>query len=173
MTTLTDMQWFAIQARPTAEAVAEFSLRSMSIETLLPLVRRPVRHATRAARLVVRALFPGYLFARFCAADSLRAVTYSRGVVRVVGAGDSPIPVEDAIIKSIRARIGAEGCVELIEHGLGANDRVRITSGPLAGWSGVFERELSDSQRIVILIEALQQGRVVISRDLLELVDAA
>jgi hypothetical protein len=63
--------------------------------------------------------------------------------------------------------------VELIEHGLGANDRVRITSGPLAGWSGVFERELSDSQRVVILIEALQQGRVVISRDLLEMANAA
>ena len=117
MTTLTDMQWFAIQAHPTAEAVAEFSLRSMSFETLLPLVRRPLRHAARTARLVVRALFPGYLFARFCAADSLRAVTYSRGVVRVVGTGDRPIPVEEAIIASIRARIGADGCVELIERG--------------------------------------------------------
>ena len=167
------MQWFAIQAHPCAEAAAEFNLRSLSIETLLPVVRRPIRHATRVARLTVRALFPGYLFARFCAADSLRSVTYCRGVVRVLGAGDRPIPVEDAIIESIRARIGAEGCVELIEHGLGANDRVRITSGPLAGWSGVFESELSDSQRVVILIEALQQGRVVISRDLLELAEAA
>ena len=40
------MQWFAIQAHPTAEAAAEFSLRSMSIETLFPIVRRPVRHGT-------------------------------------------------------------------------------------------------------------------------------
>ncbi|HEY5703940.1 MAG TPA: transcription termination/antitermination NusG family protein [Terrimicrobiaceae bacterium] len=173
MKTLTEMQWFAIQAHPCAEAAAEFNLRSLSIETLLPVVRRPVRHATRRPRLVARALFPGYLFARFCAADSLRAVTYSRGVVRVVGAGDHPIPVEDAIIADIRTRIGADGCVELIERGLGANDRVRITSGPLAGWSGVFERGLSDSQRVVILIEALKQGRVVISRDLLELAHAA
>jgi transcriptional antiterminator RfaH len=173
MMTLTEMQWFAIQAHPCAEAAAEFSLRSLSIETLLPVVRRPVRHATRATRLVVRALFPGYLFARFSAADSLRAVIYSRGVVRVLGAGDRPIPVEEAIIQSIRTRIGANGCVELIEHGLGVNDRVRITSGPLAGWSGVFERELSDSQRVVILIEALQQVRVVVARDLLEPADAA
>jgi len=170
---LTDMQWFAIQAHSTAEAAAEFSLRSLAIETLLPLVRRPVRHATRAARLVARALFPGYLFARFCAADSLRAVTYSRGVVRVVGAGDRPIAVEDSIIESIRARMGVDGCVELIEHGPAINDRVRITSGPLAGWSGVFERELSDSQRVVILIETLEQGRVVIPRDFLELSEAA
>ncbi len=171
--TLAGKQWFAIQAHPCAEAAAEFSLRSMSMETLLPLVRQPVRHATRAPRLVVRALFPGYLFARFCAADSLRAVTYSRGVVRVLGAGDSPTPVEEAIVASLRARIGADGCVELEEHRPRISDCVRITSGPLAGWSGVFERELSDSQRVVILIEALQQGRVVISRDLVELSDAA
>ena len=168
-----DTHWFAVQAHSRAEAAAEFGLRSLSIETLLPLVCRPLHHATRAARHVVRALFPGYLFARFCVAESLRAVTYCRGVVRVLGAGNRPIPVEDAIIASIRERIGEDGCVALDERRFGVRDCVRIISGPLAGWSGVFERELSDSQRVVILIEALQQGRVVISRDLLELSDAA
>lgn len=170
---LVGMRWFAVQAHSRAEAAAEFGLRSLSIETLLPLVCRPLHHATRAARQAVRALFPGYLFARFCIAESLRAVTYSRGVVRVVGAGGRPIPVEDAIIASIRARIGEDGCVALDERRLSVRDCVRIISGPLAGWSGVFERELSDLQRVVILIETLQQGRVVISRDLLELSDAA
>lgn len=126
------MHWFAIQAHPCAKTAAEFSLRSLSVETMLPVVRRPRPHATRAARLVVRALFPGYLFARLCAADSLRAATYSRGVVLVVPAGDRPIPVEEAIIASIRARIGATGCVELEQHRLGDRDRVRITSGQRA-----------------------------------------
>jgi transcriptional antiterminator RfaH len=168
-----ETHWFAVQAHSRAEAIAEFGLRSLSIETLLPLVRTPVHHATRAARHVVRALFPGYLFARFCVAESLRAVAFSRGVVRVLGAGGRPIPLEDAIIASIRARIGEDGYVALDERRIGVKDYVRIISGPLAGWSGVFERELSDSQRVVILIETLQQGRVVISRDLLELSDAA
>jgi transcriptional antiterminator RfaH len=168
-----ETHWFAVQAHSRAEAAAEFGLRSLSIETLLPLVRRPVHHARRAARHVVRALFPGYLFARFCVAESLRAVTFSRGVVRVLGAGGRPVPVEDSIIASIRERIGEHGCVALDERRFGVRDCVRIISGPLAGWSGVFERELSDSQRVVILIETLQQGRVVISRDLLELSDAA
>lgn len=165
--------WFAVQARSRAEAAAEFGLQSLSIETLLPLVRRPLRHARRVARYRVRALFPGYLFARFCVAESLRAVSFSRGVVRVLGAGAHPIPVEDSIIASIRERMGEDGCVALDERRFGIRDCVRITSGPLAGWSGVFERELSDSQRVVILIETLQQGRVVISRDLLELSDEA
>jgi transcriptional antiterminator RfaH len=174
MTITDDMQWFAIQTRPNAEAAAESQLRALLIDTLLPLARRPVRHATRAPRLVLRPLFPGYLFARFCAAVSLRAVNYSRGVLRVLGsASDSPWPIDDAIVAAIRERLDPQGCVELVERPFGAGDSVRITAGPLIGWSGIFDSELSDAQRVVIFIETLQQGRVVIRRDCLELSDAA
>lgn len=167
------MQWFAIQARPGAEAAAESNVRALGIGTLLPLVRRPVHHATRVPRMVLRPLFPGYLFGRFCAAASLRAVNYSRGVLRVVGGGGQPWPVDDPIIADIQQRIGPEGCVELGERPFRAGDSVRITVGPLCGWAGVFDSELSDARRVVILIETLQQGRVVIGRDCLELSEAA
>jgi transcriptional antiterminator RfaH len=172
MTTTDEMQWFAIQARPGAEVVAELNLRALPIETLLPLARRLVHHATRTPRMVLRPLFPGYLFGRFCAAASLRAVTYSRGILRVVG-GERPWPVDDAIVADIRERIGPDGCVELVERPLRVGDQVRIIAGPLSGWDGVFDSQLSDAQRVVILIETLQQGRVVIRRDCLELLNAA
>lgn len=173
MTTSDEIHWFAIQTRPNAEAAAEAQLRALPIETLLPLARRPVRHATRAPRMVLRPLFPGYLFARFCAAVSLRAVNYSRGVLRVLGSADRPWPLDDSIVAGIRERVGQDGCVELDERQFGAGDSVRITAGPLAGWSGIFDCELSDAERVVILIETLQQGRVVIGRGCLELSEAA
>lgn len=169
-----EMQWFAVQARPNAEAIAEAQLRALPVETLLPFARRAVRHATRTARLVARPLFPGYLFAHFSAPVSLRAVRSSRGVVRVLGAAhDRPWPMDDAVIDSIRARLGGDGCVELRERPFSAGDPVRVTAGPLAGWSGIFDSELSDAERVIILIETLQQGRVVLRRDYLELSDAA
>ncbi|HEX3599612.1 MAG TPA: transcription termination/antitermination NusG family protein [Lacipirellulaceae bacterium] len=173
MTTSDEIQWFAIQARPSAEAAAESNLRALPIETLLPMVRRPVHHATRTPRMVLRPLFPGYLFGRFFAATSLRAVSYSRGVLRVIGGAGRPWSVDDAIIAEIRGRIGPEGCVELAQRQFGAGDSVRITTGPLTGWCGIFDSELSDAQRVVILIETLQQGRVVVRRDSLELSEAA
>jgi transcriptional antiterminator RfaH len=173
MTTSDEIQWFAIQARTGAETVAELNLRELPIETLLPLARRPVHHATRTPRMVLRPLFPGYLFGRFCAADSLRAVSYSRGVLRVVGGGDRPWPVDDAIVADISERIGPEGYVELAERPFGVGDSVRITAGPLTGWSGIFDSELSGAERVVILIETLRQGRVVVRRDSLELSEAA
>jgi len=67
MTTHDEIQWFAIQARPGAEAAAESNLGALPIETFLPLARRLVHHATRTPRMVLRPLFPGYLFGRFCA----------------------------------------------------------------------------------------------------------
>src|SRR6478672_2468090 len=169
MTTSDEIHWFAIQSRPGMEAAAQSNLRAVPIETLLPLARRPVHHATRTPRLVLRPLFPGYLFGRFCAAALLRAVSYSRGVLRVVGGGGRPWPVDDAIVADILKRIGPEGCVELPERPFSAGDSVRITTGPLAGWSGIFDSELSAAERVVILIETLQQGRVVVRRDSLEL----
>jgi len=123
--------------------------------------------------MVLRPLFPGYLFARFCLAVSLRAVKYSRGVSRVVGGVGQPWPVNEAIIADIRERIGPDGCVEMHERSFRMGDQVCITAGPLAGWSGIFDSELSDAERVVILIETLQQGRVVIRRDCLELSEAA
>jgi transcriptional antiterminator RfaH len=173
MTTSDEIQWFAIQARPGAEAAAESNLQKLPIETMLPLTRRPVHHATRKPRMVLRPLFRGYLFGRFSAAASLRAVTYTHGVLRVVGGGGWPWQVDDAIIADIRERIGPEGCVEMGERPFGPGDSVRITVGPLAGWSGIFDSQLSDAERVVILIETLQRGRVVVRRDALELSEAA
>src|SRR5260370_28459916 len=92
------------------------------------------------------ATLPGLSLWALCAADSLRAVSYSRGVLRVVGGGDQAWPVDDAIVADIRDRLGPEGCVEIGERPFRVGDSVRITGGPLSGWAGIFDCELSDAQ---------------------------
>jgi transcriptional antiterminator RfaH len=159
------LHWFAVQAKPASEALAETNLRLQHMETLYPQVQKVVRRRGRKSRNVKRPFFPGYLFARFAPADSLRSVTYSLGVTRVVGTREQPLPVEDAIIDDIRERMDARGCVTLEEPALKAGDSVDIMDGPFCGWSGVFERELSDGQRVVILLQALEQCRLVVDRD--------
>ncbi len=172
-TILDELHWFAVQTRPGSEAVAESGLRALGVETLLPRMRRLMRHATRTPKMAVRALFAGYLFARFCPAEFLRAVRCSRGVLRVPGAGGRPWIVDEAIIASLRERLGPGGIVELAERPFRSGDSVKVTAGPLAGWCGIFDRQMSDAQRVVILMEALQQGCVVMPRDCLELANAA
>jgi transcriptional antiterminator RfaH len=162
-----DQKWFAIQAKTAGERLAQASLAQLGLETLLPLMRRNPA-GWRARRNPVKALFPGYLFARFCADTHLRAATYARGVLRVVSARERPLPVEEPIIESLRARMDNMGCVALEVRPFTRGQLVRITAGPCAGWQGVFDSALGDAQRVVILLEALQHGRLVVRADWVE-----
>jgi transcriptional antiterminator RfaH len=167
-----DPQWFAIQAKTSGERLAEASLAQLGLETLLPLTRRNPA-SWRARRNPVKALFPGYLFARFCAGTQLRAARYARGVLRVVSARERPLPVEEPIIESLRGRMDEVGCVALQVRPFTRGQSVRISAGPFAGWQGIFDSTLGDSQRVVILLEALQHGRLVVQADLVERCAAA
>jgi transcriptional antiterminator RfaH len=162
-----DPQWFAIQAKTAGERLAEASLAQLGLETLLPLTRRNPA-GWRAKRNPVKALFPGYLFARFCADTNLRAATYAFGVLRVVSVREKPLPVETEIIESLRERMDNLGCVALEVRPFTKGQRVSITTGPFAGWQGVFDSALGDAQRVVILLETLQHGRLVVPADWVE-----
>src|SRR6476646_12083078 len=147
MDCLQHYNWFAIQAKPCQEEVAESVVSSLALETFLPRVRRE-RFSRCSWRYEVRPLFPGYLFARFCPVRHLHAVRYSRGVRRVVGAGDTPLPVEEEIVSGIRGRTDGDGCVRLEERSWVPGDVVSLQDGPLRGWTGIFERELDDRRRV-------------------------
>ena len=173
MSDLDDTTWFALHVRSGAEASAEARLHELEIETLLPLMSRKVRHARRVT-VIKQPLFIGYLFARFCAAEMLRLVNYSHGVIRVLGNQQGPCALPISVIDSIRERIGADGCVRLNERRMAPGDLVRITEGPLSGWSGLFEQEMSDASRVAVLIETLQpQCRVVVRREALVPLEAS
>jgi transcriptional antiterminator RfaH len=162
-----DSQWFAIQTKTCGERLAQASLAQLGLETLLPLTRRAPA-GWRARRNPVKALFPGYLFARFCAELNLRVVMYAHGVVRVVSAGEQPLAVEVPIIDSLRARMDASDCVKLEAQPFTRGEPVSIKAGPFAGWRGVFDKSLSDAQRLVIFMDAVHRGRLVVRADWVE-----
>ncbi len=164
-------QWFAIQTKPGAEVIADHTLGTLGLETLLPMVRKSFRRNERRC-CRVRPFFPSYCFARFQPQVHLHCVRYSRGVLRVVGTGETPWPVEESIIEDIRGRVGEDGLIRVTTQPLQAGDRVRICQGPFAGWAGIFDREMDDRVRVVILLEAINLARVVLERDSLELAEA-
>jgi hypothetical protein len=43
-----------------------------------------------------------------------------------------------------------------------------IQEGPLRGLSGIFQRELGDQRRVVLLLEALNQAQVLVESFTLE-----
>ena len=93
-------------------------------------------------------------------------VKYLAGVTGLVSAGADPIVVPELIITEIRSR-GVNDVVEIREVPFDSGQPVRVVEGPFRGFEAIFERYLSSSERVAILLEAVQtQGiRVVMPTD--------
>ena len=155
------MHWYAVRTKPNQERQAELSVQRVGVETFYPQMkeRRVIR---RREQMIIGSLFPGYLFARLNMAVHYRAAKYARGVLDLVAFGSIPAIVDDEIIEGMRARL-RDGCLTLPAPALTPGEVVRIQAGPLQGLEAVFEREMSDHQRIVLLLRTLTyQARVVL-----------
>ena len=88
----------------------------------------------------------------------------------MVGFGDGPTPVEDEIIDLIKSRVGKDGFVQFNEElKLKRGDKVVIRDGPLANLVGIFERDVEDGDRVLMLLTAISyQGHVTVERELLK-----
>lgn len=163
-----DINWFAVQCKPWHEPFGAETVETLGLESFFPQCQRNKKICGKM-RSVIEPLFPGYFFARFCPRLSLQAIRYSRGVLRIVGAGDTPLAIEDEIIEGIRARRNEEGFVALSDPPWRTGDRVMIEEGPFEGLTGIFQAELDGKDRILLLLEALGQARMVLQRDAVSL----
>jgi transcription termination/antitermination protein NusG len=146
--------WFALVSRPRHEKVVAEALNSKGLETFLPLVQRRHQYGRRSREFDVP-LFPGYLFCRFNVLHRL-PVIMTPGIVRIVGAGSDPIPVNDVELTSLQ--IATRERIPVHPHPfLRGGARVAITAGPLAGLEGIVVKE-KDPLRIVVSIGLLQRS---------------
>ena len=162
-------QWHVIFTNPKQEDRADSNLRAWGVETLHPKLRtHRLNTFTGAPTYITKPLFPRYLFAKFNVGKQLAKISFTRGVHHVVSFGGQPVSVDEEIIQTVNSRIDKSGFVKMDEE-LKEGDKVVIKAGPLRDFQGIFERQLKDNDRISILLTTISyQGRLVISRDLLE-----
>lgn len=162
-------RWYALQTHALQEERAAENLNAWGVETFAPKYKeRRSNQYTGRPVYFTRSLFPRYMFARFDAGRMLRKVWFTRGVAKVVGFGNGPSPVEDEIIELIKSRVGEDGFVQFNEE-LKRGDKVVISAGPLVTLEGIFERDLEDGDRVLLLLTAISyQGHVTIERELLK-----
>jgi len=123
--------------------------------------------SARKHQEVIEPLFPCYLFSRFMPDSHYRMITYTRGVRKVVGGTDGPWPVPDEVIDFIRAQ-ERDGFITIRGGEVSPGDRVRIIEGPFAGFTGIFERQMKGSERVLLLLNVIgYQARMVVDKTLL------
>ena len=156
-------QWYVIKTHPKQESRANMNLNAWNVETFYPTLKKPSPNPYKGD-YTSNPLFPGYLFARFSAEALLHKVHFTRGVQTVVGFGQGPVPVDDEIIADIRMRVDKDGFIKM-EDDLAVGDEIVITDGPMTDLTGIFERRLQPSQRVMILLHAISyQGSVTLPR---------
>ena len=148
-------QWYAVHTKPRQEAIAERFLIQSNIETFYPRIAPG------------KSLFSGYIFTKFDIETQQRLVKYSRGVSSIVSFGSEPAAVDESLIESIKARI-KDGFVHLEPPSFSKGERVEIKEGPLEGVGGIFNSRVKDSDRVIILLNAISsQSRMILPATIL------
>jgi transcription antitermination factor NusG len=148
---MNDLGWYVVQAHPRKERFVRDRILEMDREAFLPLVaERTTPRRTQASA----SLFPGYLFARLSAGQGdFPRVRWARGVRRLLGHGDRPVPVDEKLIKILRNRVDRHGRMRM-DRVLRGGARVRIVDGPFAGLVGVLDRRVaSPEDRVHVLLD--------------------
>ena len=147
-------RWLAVQVRSGREIGTAAGLRERGYEEFVPLCQQKRRWSDRT-KVVNVALFTGYVFCRFDAANPYPIVT-TPGVLMIVGGKHCPVPVNNSEIEALqitsRAQTECSPCAFL-----DVGQRVQIHSGPLSGLSGIVVR-FKNRHRLVISISLLRKS---------------
>lgn len=150
--------WYLVHTRAGKEASVRGQLSESLPEAFLPTLKVQIH---RWGKLVnsVSPLFPCYVFAQFVARCDLRRVDYTVGVREVVRAGEEPLEVPSSVIDELKSRC-AQGPIELPIKLLRIGEPVTIANGAFRGLDAVFERYLSGSERVAILLLSLAETSI-------------
>lgn len=151
------LPWFALQTRCRYENLVANHLGGSGYELFLPVYKCRRQWSDRIKEFDLP-LFPGYLFCRFNPLGRL-PILVTPGVVRVVGIGKKPVPVDDAEITAIRT---------LVQSGLSGRpcpflqvgQRVQVERGPLSGIEGILIGS-KGRHRLVLSVTLLQRSVAV------------
>lgn len=147
--------WLVLHTKPSRERQVAAHLRQRQFEVYLPLV--PVSPVNpRAAHQ--RAYFPRYLFVKVDLQNAgVDALQWTPGLSQVVQFGGQPAIVSDHFVFELKRRldqIRAAGGLAFDE--LARGDRVKIVSGPFAGYEAVFDTRRTGSERVRVLLGLIQ-----------------
>ena len=150
--------WYALRVRSNFESLVSLSLRGKGYDEFLPVYRSSHRWSDRVKEIDLP-LFPGYLFCRFDVHDRLLPILTTPGVIAIVGAGRTPIPVSQEEIAAVET-IVRSGLPAQPWPCLTVGSRVVIERGPLAGVEGIA-LNVDKKYRLVVSVPLLQRSVAV------------
>jgi transcriptional antiterminator RfaH len=154
-------KWFVLNTKPKKEFQVQKLFQEGGIDFYCP----KYLHESR-----VKPFFSGYGFIHFDYPAQYLLVKYTRGVKRIIGNQQGPIPLPVDTIQAIRER-EINGYIEFEKYGKNPviGDEVEIAEGPMKGLRGIFSKQMTDKERVVILLNYVSyQGQLIIEKEKLK-----
>jgi transcriptional antiterminator RfaH len=152
------LAWYIIRTAQHKERLVKTQVSMFVDDVYLPLLRTKRPHFGKVINSTAP-LFPRYLFARFSVATAYYKLRHTPGVCGLVCAGDEPCEVDVSIVQEIRSR-ESNGLIVLKEQPLRPRQRVNIVDGRFVGIQAVFERYLSNDERVAVLLNSVGAGNL-------------
>jgi transcription antitermination factor NusG len=153
--------WFVLNTKPKKE----FQVEKLFTEGGFRIYSPKYLHEKR-----IKPFFPGYEFIFFDFPAQYQMVRYTRGVKRVVGGRGKPTPIPENVIFDIKSR-EVNGIIEIGKYGKEpkVGDEIEVMEGPLKGLKGIFKKELTAKERVLILLNYVEyQAQLIIEKEKLK-----
>ena len=150
-------EWYALNVRVRQEHMVSSHLSHMGQEQFLPLQSLS---SNKTGREVKRALFPGYVFCRIDWNSGPKLYKIP-GIIKVVGAGRTPISIPEAEIDAVRKIVDSGIPVQCVPLVMGSNSMVVVHGGPLQGIKGIVVGEYT-AQSLIISVPLLRRSLAVV-----------
>lgn len=145
--------WHVLHVYSNYEKRVTQHLAIRGVENYLPLYTERVRWTDRTV-VTERALFPGYVFARFQPKAKFTVIG-APGVVRSLGDQERDL-VSSVVLEKIREGL-ASGCLLRPHPGVSVGTRVRVRGGVFEGVEGIVT-EFRQQCKVIITLAAVQQS---------------
>lgn len=145
--------WYVIQTKPKKEEEATSYLSNKGVEIFSPLIET-FRYRDGMTNKALKPLFPGYIFGKFDLEINYPLVRWGKGVKCILGFGGYPVPLAEEVIQIIKERTDEQNIVRT-KQDFKPNDVVRIKIGPLKDLIGMFDRWVSEGERVRILLSLI------------------
>jgi transcription antitermination factor NusG len=151
------LPWYALQVASRCEKAVASGLALRGYTGFLPLFRSRRRWSDRVQDVDLP-LFNGYVFCRLDVNNRL-PVLLIPGVVRIVGLGKTPIPVDEHEMVAVQAVVNS-GLLAQPWPFLKTGQAVTIEEGPLRSVTGILS-EVDGSEHLIVSITLLQRSLAV------------
>ncbi len=152
------MKWYIIKTKPKNESRVFQNYTRAGIECFNP----EYIDTTFNGHQIRTSLFKTYLFVNTQLEKTFNMLKYTRGVSHIVSFGNKQAEVSPSIIDSIKGRLNKDGFIQMKYNDRFKNgDKVRVKSGVFRDFEAIFDKTLSEIERVQILLGTIESPKRV------------